>query len=222
MAQASVHPCPAYQCRTLLESGRCRQRERKDRGRCAVGLAAVQAKQALVPYYPWLTLSCTRVHSSCQAAWKRNKKVAIKHGFEGAWERILAWHGLRVCASASPLGGQCHCASPRASVKAEAEREVRSVSGVTRVINNDANTRDAAHSWRLGPHVLKTEGCPSPQDALGWERSRASSRKGYMHRMAVREAGVSGKGDAIQSADRSINTSGFAYGTWHVQKRMRP
>jgi hypothetical protein len=48
------------------------------------------------------------------------------------------------------------------------------------------------------------------------------SRKGYMHRMAVREAGVSGKGDAIQSADRSINTSGFAYGTWHVQKRMRP
>jgi len=23
---------------------------------------------------------------------KRNKKVAIKHGFEGAWERILLWH----------------------------------------------------------------------------------------------------------------------------------
>jgi hypothetical protein len=44
---------------------------------------------------------------------KRNKKVAIKHGFEGAQERILAWHGLRVCASASPLGGQCHFSSPR-------------------------------------------------------------------------------------------------------------
>src|SRR5215510_10445245 len=27
---------------------------------------------------------------------KRNKKVAIKHGFEGAWERILLWHGWRV------------------------------------------------------------------------------------------------------------------------------
>jgi hypothetical protein len=27
---------------------------------------------------------------------KRNKKVASKHGFEGAWERILAWHGWRV------------------------------------------------------------------------------------------------------------------------------
>jgi hypothetical protein len=48
-----------------------------------------------------------------QYAWKRNKKVAIKHGFEGARELILAWHGLRVCASASPLGGQCHFSSPR-------------------------------------------------------------------------------------------------------------
>jgi hypothetical protein len=45
--------------------------------------------------------------------WKRNKKVAIKHGFEGARELIVAWHGLRVCASASPLGGQCHFSSPR-------------------------------------------------------------------------------------------------------------
>src|SRR5215831_21354722 len=44
---------------------------------------------------------------------KRNKKVAIKHGFEGARELILAWHGLRVCASASLLGGQCHFSSPR-------------------------------------------------------------------------------------------------------------
>jgi hypothetical protein len=26
--------------------------------------------------------------------WKRNKKVAIKHGFEGVRERILPWHGL--------------------------------------------------------------------------------------------------------------------------------
>ena len=24
-----------------------------------------------------------------------------------------AWHGLRVCAAASLLGGQCHCSSPR-------------------------------------------------------------------------------------------------------------
>src|SRR5262245_2635727 len=40
--------------------------------------------------------------------WKRNKKVAIKHGFEGARELILAWNGWQVCASASPLGGQCH------------------------------------------------------------------------------------------------------------------
>jgi len=46
-------------------------------------------------------------------AWKRNKKVAIKHSFEGARERILAWEGLRVCASASPLGGPRHCSSPR-------------------------------------------------------------------------------------------------------------
>jgi len=45
--------------------------------------------------------------------WKRNKKVAIKHSFEGARQRILAWQGLRVCASASPLGGPCHCSSPR-------------------------------------------------------------------------------------------------------------
>src|SRR5215468_9997340 len=44
---------------------------------------------------------------------KRNKKVAIKHGFEGARELILAWHGLRVCASASLLGGQCYFSSPR-------------------------------------------------------------------------------------------------------------
>jgi len=44
---------------------------------------------------------------------KRNKKVAIKHGFEGARELILAWQGLRVCAPASPLGGQRHCSSPR-------------------------------------------------------------------------------------------------------------
>jgi hypothetical protein len=44
---------------------------------------------------------------------KRNKKVAIKHGFEGAWEFILAWDVLRVCASASPLGGPCHFSSPR-------------------------------------------------------------------------------------------------------------
>ena len=44
---------------------------------------------------------------------KRNKKVVIKHGFEGARELILAWHGLRVCASASLLGGQCHFSSPR-------------------------------------------------------------------------------------------------------------
>jgi hypothetical protein len=27
---------------------------------------------------------------------KRNKNVAIKHGYEGAWERILLWHGWRV------------------------------------------------------------------------------------------------------------------------------
>ena len=44
---------------------------------------------------------------------KRNKKVAIKYGFEGARELSLAWQGLRVCASASPLGGQYHCSSPR-------------------------------------------------------------------------------------------------------------
>jgi hypothetical protein len=25
--------------------------------------------------------------------WKRNKKVALKHGFEGARELILAWNG---------------------------------------------------------------------------------------------------------------------------------
>ena len=46
-------------------------------------------------------------------SWKRNKKVAIKHGFEGARERILAWNGWQVCSSASPLGGQCHVSSPR-------------------------------------------------------------------------------------------------------------
>ena len=45
--------------------------------------------------------------------WKRNKKGAIKHGFEGARELIVAWHGLRVCASALPLGGQCHFPSLR-------------------------------------------------------------------------------------------------------------
>ena len=44
---------------------------------------------------------------------KRNKKVALKHGFKDARELILAWNGWRVCASASPLGGQCHCSSPR-------------------------------------------------------------------------------------------------------------
>src|SRR4030095_4978913 len=48
-----------------------------------------------------------------KVAWKRNKKVAIKYGFEGARELSLAWQGLRVCASASPLGGQYHCSSPR-------------------------------------------------------------------------------------------------------------
>ena len=41
------------------------------------------------------------------------QKVALKHGFEGARALMLAWQGLRVCASASPLGGQCHCSSPR-------------------------------------------------------------------------------------------------------------
>ena len=45
---------------------------------------------------------------------KRNKKVAIKHGFADARERIVAGHGLRVCASASLLGGQGHFSSPRA------------------------------------------------------------------------------------------------------------
>jgi hypothetical protein len=24
---------------------------------------------------------------------KRNKKVVIKHGFEGTWERVLLWNG---------------------------------------------------------------------------------------------------------------------------------
>src|SRR5919202_4548622 len=56
---------------------------------------------------PWASKSAT------QRWWKRNKKVALKHGFEGARELILAWHGWRVYVSASPLGGQCHCSSPR-------------------------------------------------------------------------------------------------------------
>ena len=34
--------------------------------------------------------------SSASRAWKWNKKVAIKHGFEGARERILPWNGWRV------------------------------------------------------------------------------------------------------------------------------
>src|SRR5262249_14990918 len=34
---------------------------------------------------------------------KRNKKVALKHGFEGAWERILLWHGWRVVRIGFPL-----------------------------------------------------------------------------------------------------------------------
>ncbi len=57
------------------------------------------------PFYRWLTRD--------YRPWKRHEKVAIKHSFEGARERILAWKGLRVCASASPLGGPCHCSSPR-------------------------------------------------------------------------------------------------------------
>ena len=44
---------------------------------------------------------------------KRHKQVARKHGCDGARERIVAWHGWRVCASASPRGGPCHGSSPR-------------------------------------------------------------------------------------------------------------
>src|SRR5215831_8576867 len=43
---------------------------------------------------------------------KRNKKVAVKHGFEGARERIVAWHGWRVCALVSPRGRPYPRSSP--------------------------------------------------------------------------------------------------------------
>jgi hypothetical protein len=35
-------------------------------------------------------------HLAQECDWKRNKKVALKHGFEGARELILAWNGWRV------------------------------------------------------------------------------------------------------------------------------
>src|SRR5262245_13537876 len=56
-----------------------------------------------------------RARYSRKMAWKRITKVAFKHGFEGARERILAGQGWRVCASASPRGGQCPGSSPRVS-----------------------------------------------------------------------------------------------------------
>jgi hypothetical protein len=43
---------------------------------------------------------------------KGNTKRALTHGFAGARERIVAWQGWRVCASASSLGGQCPCSAP--------------------------------------------------------------------------------------------------------------
>jgi hypothetical protein len=53
------------------------------------------------------------LHQLLDQLGKRNKKVATKHAFAGAREFIVAWLGLRVCASASLLGRQCHCSSPR-------------------------------------------------------------------------------------------------------------
>jgi hypothetical protein len=60
-----------------------------------------------------LATTCYPARDRVMFLWKRNKKVAVKHGFEGARERIVAWNGWQVCASASPLGGQCHFSSPR-------------------------------------------------------------------------------------------------------------